>query len=62
MTYTINNPITGDDRDFETLAEARRFAKKQNYTPVFIDLREDGPDSDLSDKSYRVENPGKQEL
>ena len=58
--YTINNPKTGDDRDFKNLREARAFAKRQNYTPVIIDRRR--PDGDLDDWYITVINRGKEEI
>lgn len=38
ITYTINDPRTGDCEDFTRKAEAIKEAKKKDYTPVFIDL------------------------
>lgn len=35
---TISNPDTGDQETFKTIAEAKKQAKKENYTPVYIDL------------------------
>ena len=34
----VSHPETGHVDSFNSIKEARAFAKKQDYTPVFIDL------------------------
>lgn len=38
ITYTINDPRTGNCEDFTNKALAVREAKRKDYTPVFIDV------------------------
>lgn len=57
LTYTINDPRTGDCEDFDTKATAMREAKSKDYTPVFIDIY-DEIEHDIVD-DIRVDNPGK---
>jgi hypothetical protein len=34
----VSHPETGHVESFNSIREARTFAKKQDYTPVYIDL------------------------
>lgn len=56
--YTINHPVTGDCEDFTTLAKAKKEAKKQPYTPVFIDIYDEDEGELVGD--VQVNNPGKE--
>ena len=60
MIYTICNPETDDCRDFHNKAQAIRFAKKQDYTPVFIDITES--EQGNSYDYIKIENKGKRQI
>lgn len=55
ITYTVNDPRTGDYEDFNTKRAALSYAKKQSYTPVFIDIY-DNDQQDIVD-DIRVDVP-----
>lgn len=55
--YTITHPETGHQDTYDTLAEAKRMARKEDYTPVFIDEYDLEENDIITD--YRIDNKGK---
>lgn len=49
---SIHDPLSGDQEKFLSIQEAKRAARKKNYTPVFIDLF----DENGIEESVKVEN------
>ena len=58
ITYTINDPITGDTEEFDKKLDAMKAARQKAYTPVFIDVY-DNEEHDIK-TDIRVDIPGAQ--